>query len=125
MASGWKILGLLLYKNLIVRKRHWRMTLFLQALVPIGLFALLQAVRDFSVNAPIVVNESIHYSIDTQEGLMGKLDNALNNIYYLPKNSYTDKIMESTRKCLQLLPDSKFLETGTTLRNIAKIILNI
>lgn len=107
MANRWKIFGLLLYKNLIVRKRHWRMTLFLQALVPIGLFALLQAVRDFSVNSPIVINESIHYSANTQDELMGKLDNSLNNIYYLPRNKYTDKIMESARNCLQLLPESK------------------
>lgn len=107
MASGWKIFGLLLHKNLIVRKRHWRMTIFLQALVPIGLFMLLQAVRDFSVQSPVVVNKSTSYPVYTQDALISRLDNDLNKIYYVPKNAYTEKIMESARRCLRLLPDSK------------------
>jgi len=107
MVNTWKVLALLLHKNLIVRKRHWCMTLFLQALVPIGLFALLQAARDFSVELPKVINESTHYSVDTQDELMEYLHNNFSEIYYLPKNEYTDEIMESARNCLQLLPESK------------------
>lgn len=107
MASEWKIFGLLLYKDLIVRMRHWRMTLFLQALVPIGLFVLLQAVRDFNAQPPTIINENTFYPIQTQDDLMEKLDNDLNNVYYLPKNAYTAKIMESARKCLGLVSESK------------------
>ncbi|EZA61865.1 hypothetical protein DMN91_006090 [Ooceraea biroi] len=108
MANGWKIFGLLMYKNLIVRKRHWRLTIFLQAFVPIGLFALLQAMRDFSVNPPIVYNESIHYDIQMKEDLIrNKIDNSINQMYYVPKNSYTEQIMENyTRNCLLLLPEN-------------------
>lgn len=106
MACGCKIFALLLYKNLIVRKRHWRMTILLQTLVPIALFSLLQAVRDYSVQPPVVMNESTYHPIQTQDKLMN-IDNDINVIYYLPKNEYTDKIMESTRKCLGLVPDSK------------------
>jgi ATP-binding cassette, subfamily A (ABC1), member 3 len=108
MASGWKIFSLLMYKNLIVRKRHWRLTIFLQALVPIGLFALLQAVRDFSVQSPVVVNENTYYSVETQDELMEKMNNDLNKVYYTPNNVHTRKIMESVRYCLRLLPDSKY-----------------
>jgi len=108
MASGWKIFGLLMYKNMIIRKRHWRMTIFLQALVPIIVFTLLQAVRDFSVQPPVVVNVSTHYPLYTQDELMKRIDNALNKVYYVPKNAYTDKIMESVRHCLRLLPESKY-----------------
>ncbi|KYN32310.1 ATP-binding cassette sub-family A member 3 [Trachymyrmex septentrionalis] len=106
MASGWKIFGLLMYKNMIIRKRHWRMTIFLQALVPIIVFTLLQAVRDFSVQPPVVVNVSTHYPLYTQDELMKRIDNALNKVYYVPKNAYTDKIMESVRHCLRLLPEN-------------------
>ncbi|XP_012054736.1 PREDICTED: ATP-binding cassette sub-family A member 1 [Atta cephalotes] len=106
MASGWKIFGLLMYKNMIVRKRHWRMMIFLQALVPIVVFALLQAVRDFSVQPPVVVNVSTHYPLYTQDELMEKIDNSLHKVYYVPKNAYTDKIMESVRYCLRLLPEN-------------------
>lgn len=108
MASRWKIFGLLMYKNMIVRKRHWRMMIFLQTLVPIAVFALLQTVRDFSVQPPVVVNVSTYYSLYTQDELMTKIDNALNKVYYVPKNAYTEKIMESVRYCLRLLPESKY-----------------
>ncbi|XP_011251490.2 retinal-specific ATP-binding cassette transporter [Camponotus floridanus] len=106
MASEWKIFGLLLYKDLIVRMRHWGMTLFLQALVPIGLFVLLQAVRDFNAEPPTILNESTYYPIQTQGDLMQTIDFGLNYVYYLPKNAYTFKTMESARKCLSLLPDN-------------------
>lgn len=107
MASG-KIFGLLMYKNFIVRKRHWRMTIFLQALIPIGLFALLQAVRDFSVQSPIVVNVNTYYPVYTQDELMKNINSALNKVYYTPKNAYTHKIMESVRYCLMLPSASKY-----------------
>lgn len=108
MASGWKIFGLLLLKDFIVRKRHWRMTILLQALVPIGLFALLQAVRDFSVESPVVVNTTTYYPVYTQDELMMKIDNDINKVYFLPENPHTEKIMESVRYCLHLLPDSEY-----------------
>lgn len=116
MTNGWKIFGLLLYKDLIVRMRHWRMILLLQALVPIGLFALLQAVRDFSAQSPIVINETTFYPIQSQDDLMEKLDNGLNNVYYLPRNPYTDKIMESARNCLGLLSESKLKKIAVYFR---------
>lgn len=107
MTSIWKIFGLLLYKDLLVRKRHWCMTLFLQALVPIGLFVLLQAVRDFNAQPPTIINENTFYPVQTQNDLMEKLDNDLNNVYYLPTNAFTNKTMESARNCLGLVSESE------------------
>lgn len=110
MAGNLKIFGLLIYKNLIVRKRHWRQTIFLQAFVPIALFALLQAMRDFSVQPPHRYNESIHHAIQTKENLvLDKIDNDITQIYYVPRNAYTDKIMEEARKCLRLHSESKHI----------------
>jgi len=118
MASGLKIFGLLLYKNLIVRKRHWRMTILLQALVPIGLVVLLQAVRDFSVQPPVKINESTYYPMYTQDELMKKINSELNKVYYVPKNTeITEKIMEPVRRCLGLMPESKYC-LKWRLRNI-------
>lgn len=102
-----RIFALLLYKDLIVRMRHWRTTLFLQTLVPIALFTLLQAVRDYSVQSPVKVTENTYYPIQTKNDLID-IENELNKLYYLPKNKYTDRIMNSTRYCLGLLPESKF-----------------
>jgi len=110
MANACKIFGLLLYKDLIVRKRHWRLTIFLQALVPVGLFALLQAMRDFSVQPPTIYNESLHYDMQMKEDLIkDKVNNAIHHVYYVPKNTYTDEIMENARYCLYLLPQSNYL----------------
>lgn len=108
MASEWKIFSLLLYKDLIVRKRHWGMTLFLQTLIPVGLFVLLQAVRDFNAEPPTIINGSTFYPIQTQDDLMENINDELNNVYYLPKNAYTVKIMESARQCLRLVSESKY-----------------
>ncbi|XP_011705232.1 PREDICTED: uncharacterized protein LOC105460476, partial [Wasmannia auropunctata] len=107
MASRWKIFGLLMYKNLIIRKRHWRMTIFLQALVPIALVALLQAIREFNVKSPVAVNVSTLYPVQTQQDLMRKIDNDKHQVHYVPKNAHTDKIMFSVRKCIdRLQPDN-------------------
>lgn len=130
MASALKVFGLLMYKNLIVRMRHWRMTLFLQALVPIGLFALLQAVRDFSVKSPVVVNESTYYPMVTQDKLMMKIDNDLNKVYFVPKNPYMEDFMESVRYCLKLLPDSKYcakwrLRNNTVFNSLNDLMINV
>ena len=64
------------------------MILLLQALVPIGLFALLQAVRDFSAQSPIVINETTFYPIQSQDDLMEKLDNGLNNVLSAKRSIY-------------------------------------
>ncbi|XP_014485767.1 PREDICTED: ATP-binding cassette sub-family A member 1-like [Dinoponera quadriceps] len=105
MASRLKMFALLLYKNLIVRKRHWRTIIFLQTLVPILLFSLLQAVRDYSVKSPVNITKNIHYPIQTKADLTN-IDHDLTRLYYLPKNNYTIRIMESTRYCLGLISEN-------------------
>ncbi|XP_011706168.1 PREDICTED: uncharacterized protein LOC105461370, partial [Wasmannia auropunctata] len=79
------------------------MTIFLQALLPIALIALLQARRDFSVQSPEVVNVSTHYPVQTQQDLMLNFYfNGLYTVYYVPKNAHTDKIMQSVGKCFDV-----------------------
>lgn len=99
--------NLLLYKNLLVRMRHWKTGLFLQSMVPIALFVLLQTVRDFSVQPRKVINESTYYPIETKEELTGAINRELTFIYYVPQNEYTENIMESTRVCLEMPSSSR------------------
>lgn len=106
MASEMRIFGLLLYKNLIVRMRHWKMGIFLQCLVPVALFVLIQAVRDFSVQPPRVINESTYYPIETKEELT-TINRDFTFLYYVPKDAHTDSIMEDARMCLKMLHESK------------------
>lgn len=107
MASGLKIFTLLVYKDLIVRKRHWRMFIFLQILVPIALFSLFQALRDYNIHSPVKITNNTFYPIQTKDELMN-IDNGLTKLYYLPTNEYTDSIMNNTRHCLGLVSESKF-----------------
>ncbi|KOC60391.1 ABC transporter A family member 6 [Habropoda laboriosa] len=101
MGSTIRTFGLLLYKNLLIRKRHWKMTIFLQCLVPITLFILIQAMRDFSVQPPRIINESTYYPIETKDKLT-YLNREFTVLYYVPQNSYTESILEDVRMCLKL-----------------------
>ena len=105
MKSDIRTFGLLLYKNLIIRKRHWKTTIFLQCLIPIALFMLIQAVRDFSVQPPHVVNESTYYPIETKEELT-VINRDYTLLYYVPQNLYTETILEDVRMCLKLSHES-------------------
>ena len=101
MASKMRIFGLLLYKNLIVRLRHWKMGIFMQCLIPVALFVLIQAVRDFSVQPPRVIKESTYYPIETKEELT-VINRDFTFLYYVPKDAHTDSIMEDARMCLKM-----------------------
>ncbi|XP_076238688.1 ATP-binding cassette sub-family A member 17 isoform X2 [Calliopsis andreniformis] len=101
MTQKLRIFNLLLYKDLLVRIRHWKTGLFLQCMVPIVLFVLLQTVRDFSVQPRRVINESTYYPIETKEELT-VINRDFTFIYYVPQNGYTENIMNNTRLCLKM-----------------------
>lgn len=85
------------------------MTILLQTLIPIGLVVLLQAARDFSVQSPVKINETTYYPMKTQDELIKKINSELNKVYYVPKDTeITQKIMEPVRRCLDLMPESKY-----------------
>ncbi|XP_076395704.1 phospholipid-transporting ATPase ABCA3 isoform X2 [Megachile rotundata] len=98
MANNIRLFALLLYKNLIVRCRHWKTTLFVQCLIPIALFVLIQATRDFSVQPPRKINESTHYHPDE----LTSINIDMTFLYYVPRNSYTQNLMNDIRLCLRL-----------------------
>ncbi|XP_017876215.1 ABC transporter A family member 1-like [Ceratina calcarata] len=101
MGSKLRTFGLLLYKDVLVRKRHWKATIFLQCLIPLATFILIQSIRDLTVQPPLVINESTYYPIETKESLP-MLNNEFSFLYYVPRNSYIRNVTESIRMCLQL-----------------------
>lgn len=107
MANNMRTFALLLYKNLLIRCRHWKTTIFIQCLIPIALFVLIQAVRDFSVQPPRVINESTYYPIYTKDELT-LINRDLTILYYVPQNSYTKNIVHDTRMCLGLPQESNY-----------------
>ncbi|XP_053973007.1 retinal-specific phospholipid-transporting ATPase ABCA4-like isoform X1 [Hylaeus volcanicus] len=101
MRNGIRIFRLLLQKNLIVRIRHWKIAIFLQCLVPIALFVLIQAVRDFSVQPPRVIHENTYYPIVTKNEF-SPVNRIFTYLYYVPQNDYTTNIMEDIRMCFKM-----------------------
>ncbi|KAK2576776.1 hypothetical protein KPH14_005420 [Odynerus spinipes] len=100
MKEWYRVLGLLLYKNFIVRIRHWKITLFLQVLLPIALFALTQAARDFNAAPPTVVETDSYYPLKDEEELLH--DIGRHTIYFVPNNTYTTEIMRSAMPCMKI-----------------------
>ncbi|OAD58503.1 ATP-binding cassette sub-family A member 3 [Eufriesea mexicana] len=101
MANKMRTLSLLLYKNLLVRRRHWKTTIFLQCLIPIILFILTQYVRDFLMRPLYVINRNSYYPIEMKEELT-VINSDFNFVYYAPDNSYTKSIFKNIRMCLKL-----------------------
>lgn len=57
-AAGWKKLGLLMWKSVLLRKRHWILTAF-EIILPTLLFILLLTIRTIpnSSFVPVYINE--------------------------------------------------------------------
>lgn len=106
MASKWRVFALLMWKNLIVRKRHWKAGLFVQICLPFALFALTQLTRDLSATAPKRVENITHYNVITEEEAQETIDMTANLVYYLPKNEFVDDLMYETGVCLGLPSDN-------------------
>jgi ATP-binding cassette subfamily A (ABC1) protein 3 len=106
MKEKLRIFRLLLYKNFLIRKRHWKMGLFVEILIPLSLFILIQACRDFSASQPEKCENNTYHDIKTKADLITKV-NYMNIIYFVPENRFTRTLMEKTRGCLKFPNDSK------------------
>lgn len=112
MAIKWRLFTLLMWKNFTVRKRHWKVSLLVEILIPVLLFTLIQVVRDFVdvgglSDTEIQFNDTI-FPIQSREEIL-KIANDLNpSIYFIPKNNYTQYLMDKTRNCLGLPRESRF-----------------
>lgn len=99
MMEKLRIFRLLLYKNYLVRKRHWKTGLFIEILMPLLLFVLIQSCRDFSAQQPQEFSNNTYYEVKTKAELLNKL-NYMTIIYFVPENRFTRTLMEITRSCL-------------------------
>lgn len=105
MKKKWQVFSLLMYKNLLIRKRHWKAAIFVQILIPIGLFLFAQALRDAVAQQPQpVTNDTIpeKQSMDIKLQISKQIQ-----LYYVPKDIYTQEIMNNVRTCLGLYDTGK------------------
>lgn len=83
------------------------MGLFVEILIPLLLFVLIQACRDFSALEPKVHENNTYYEIKTKAALISKISYRT-TIYFAPENRFTRTLMEKTRVCLKFPDGSKF-----------------
>lgn len=101
MKEWCRVFGLLLRKNFLIRLRHWKLTLFLQVLLPVLLFVLIQAVRDFNSVPPKVVKTDTYYPLQSKDALVNLIKRSLTTIYFVPNDTSTTKFMNLTKNCLK------------------------
>lgn len=106
--SEWfRVFKLLLYKDFLVRKRHWKSALFLQTVLPFLLFVMCLAIRDLGIeDPPTFVDHDTYYNILEKNELMGRSSTGY-KLFYSPQNPEIDALMRATQKCLTISSSSK------------------
>jgi ATP-binding cassette subfamily A (ABC1) protein 3 len=93
---------LVMWKNLIIRKRHWILTL-IEILIPVVLFIVVAAIRS-NVNStdefrPTQYFKSMSEDSIMEESLFALLDTSL--LMYAPDNDFTGKMMKVVSAALK------------------------
>ncbi|XP_043287897.1 phospholipid-transporting ATPase ABCA1-like [Venturia canescens] len=100
MAEYFRIFKLLMKKNMIVRKKHWKMSLFVEIMIPLLLFLLGQIVRASSGSDPVKIQSNTYHQIDYPNRYQINFDNF--QIRYTPVNPLTTKLMNDTVTCMEI-----------------------
>ena len=113
LKEKWRIFSLLMYKNFLVRKRHWKSAIFVQIMLPVLLFLFVQTIRTLilkpidSPSKPSKNNNNSIYKISEMDILIKEHDYVLKyiTIYYTPIDEFTNQTMTSVRDCLSFPND--------------------
>ncbi|XP_014205582.1 ATP-binding cassette sub-family A member 3-like isoform X2 [Copidosoma floridanum] len=96
-----RVLKLLLYKNLLVRKRQWITSLVGEFLVPVGVIVAVWAVRNLVAKESVPVDRDtvpdrifVNDIFDKASGIKRAA------VFFAPNNSFTNEIMEGVQYCL-------------------------
>ncbi|XP_033225197.1 phospholipid-transporting ATPase ABCA1-like isoform X2 [Belonocnema kinseyi] len=101
MEEKWRLFRLLLWKNYLIRKRHWKVPLFLQILLPVCTFLIMQKIRSLSFDRKNPENVK-YYPIDTLTKESLESHNIL--LHYAPENNFTTALVKKTTQCLSIHP---------------------
>ncbi|XP_058807248.1 phospholipid-transporting ATPase ABCA1-like isoform X2 [Phymastichus coffea] len=99
MVETLRILGLLLHKNWLVRKRQWLMSLIAEIMLPVGIIACAWALRGLSARPPTRISTESRYRMQPLSELIDQLSNV--NIFYAPNSSFVNDLMKSVDKCFE------------------------
>lgn len=97
LAEKWRVFGLLLYKNFLVRKRHWKVALIVEILIPVLLFASVWAIRNEVADPPQRVG---HNQTFPMESIANHRPDRTTRLYVVPNSPSIKSFMEGVRHCL-------------------------
>lgn len=105
MGEAWRILLLLLQKNLIVRKRHWIGTIA-EIIAPGCIFAIIMGLR--TLIPPDTTTKTSNTIYDTINRTSLTRNSTHLRVLYLPRNDFTNRIMGNAVDCLGTSSDRKY-----------------
>ncbi|XP_046465259.1 phospholipid-transporting ATPase ABCA3 isoform X1 [Neodiprion pinetum] len=115
MGDGWRIMYLLLHKNLIIRKRHWIGTIA-EVVTPACIIAIIMALRTLIPSGTTVVTNSTIYPVQNRTYLESNFFPDLLRIFYLPQNDFTTSLMENSTECLGIASSQLYgFDTESTM----------
>jgi hypothetical protein len=89
-------LGLVMWKNLLLRKRHWIVT-SLEIVIPVGLFILAAVIRTLSPSPEVNITPAQYFYVESEENLRLYFGFYNSPLLYAPNNSFTRYIMDNIK----------------------------
>jgi hypothetical protein len=86
-------LGLVMWKNLLLRKRHWILTSF-EIVIPVGLFILAAVIRSLAPSEDNITPAQ-YFDVENEENLRLYFRFYNSPLLYAPDNSFTRCIMDN------------------------------
>lgn len=112
-AMSWQQLKVVIWKNFIIRKRHWFLT-GLEALLPITFYFLIAYGRSKITGlSKTIVSDPTYSDI---EGIRYDIDVGNTYLLYTPRNDYIEDIISRIHIKLSLPSDRKFLNNSCSLQ---------
>jgi hypothetical protein len=84
-------LGLVMWKNLLLRKRHWILTSF-EIVIPVALFIVAAVFKSLIPSSDYSLVEGEYNHVTDEERLKGYIKHCA-NLLYAPNNSFTSYMM--------------------------------
>lgn len=98
-----RILRLLFYKNYLMRKRQWIVSLLAEFAVPVGLILAVWAIRSAVSDPPVKIDHSTYYPMVSQQALAdaATIYGRTVRIHYAPNSvPVNDLMLNITKSCL-------------------------
>ena len=119
----WLKLVTILWKNLVIRKRHWVLTIS-EIVIPIILFTLVAYGRSkISGMSKVHIKEPTYYDVTDTRNIYSHLDLYELKLWYAPSTNFTREIIYKIQDKLQMRRDSNKLSRNTKTLNLKHVML--